>query len=68
MTGCTCCGEPADHVEQHHVDRKRGNNEPDNLTPRCRRCHHDGTHDNPRAVDERSTRKYGPRTPNTGPP
>ena len=26
--------------------------DPDNLTSRCRRCHHDGAHDNPRAVDD----------------
>lgn len=68
MTGhCTCCGEPAAHAEEHHVDQQRGNNTPDNLTPRCRRCHHDGTHDNPRAVDDQTTRRYGPTRPSTGP-
>ena len=67
MTECTVCGVPADDVEQHHVDQQRGNNDPDNLTPRCRRCHHDGTHDNARAVDDRTAEKYGPPTPSTGP-
>lgn len=66
---CTGCGEPVGHVEQHHVDQQRGNNEPDNLTPRCRECHHDGAHDNPRAVDKETNRKYGPKTPSgTGAP
>lgn len=71
---CTNCGEPADHTEGHHVDQQRGNNDPDNLTDRCRNCHHDGAHDNPRAVDHRSEEKYGPRSvrcsparPSTGP-
>jgi len=60
---CTCCGEPADHTEEHHVDRKRGNNDPDNLTTRCRRCHHDGTHDNTAAVENYTERRYGPPAP-----
>jgi len=64
---CTHCGAPAEQTEQHHVDEQRGNNDPDNLTERCRRCHHDGTHDNPRAVNERTTEKYGPQAPRTGP-
>lgn len=65
---CTSCGHPADHTEEHHVDQQRGNNDPDNLTDRCRRCHHDGTHDNPRAVDNQTEQQYGPRRPRTGPP
>lgn len=65
---CTHCGEPVDHAEEHHVDRQRGNNDPDNLTPRCRRCHHGETHDNRRAVDRETSRRFGPRTPSTGPP
>jgi len=65
---CKNCGEPIDHTETHHVDEQRGNNDPDNLSERCRRCHHDGAHDNARAVDHRSTERFGPRTPTTGPP
>jgi len=64
---CTRCGHPVDATETHHVDEQRGNNGPDNLSERCPRCHHNGTHDNPRAVDERTTEKYGPRRPRTGP-
>lgn len=64
---CTGCGGPAAHTEEHHVDEQRGNNDPDNLTSRCRRCHHDGTHDNARAVDEETARRYGPDRPSTGP-
>jgi len=65
---CACCGRPTDATETHHVDQQRGNNDPDNLSERCRRCHHDHAHDNPRAVDDRAVRKYGPQPPNTGPP
>jgi 5-methylcytosine-specific restriction endonuclease McrA len=65
---CTNCGSPVDHTEEHHVDEQRGNNDPDNLTPRCRRCHHDRAHDNPRAVDDQTTQRYGPQRPATGPP
>jgi endogenous inhibitor of DNA gyrase (YacG/DUF329 family) len=65
---CTHCGEPVERTEEHHVDEQRGNNNPDNLTDRCPRCHHNGTHDNPRRTDSLTTEKYGPRTPNTGPP
>ena len=70
MTACTNCGEPIDatDTEEHHVDQQRGNNDPDNLTQRCRRCHHSETHDNRRAVDKRTNERYGPRTPQTGPP
>lgn len=67
-TTCKSCGRPVEHTETHHVDQQRGNNDPDNLSERCRRCHHDGAHDNARAVDNRSERRYGPRTPATGPP
>jgi len=74
-TYCTNCGAPVDATEEHHVDQQRGNNDPDNLTQRCTRCHHDGTHDNPRRTDHLSTEQYGPdspgglgpRTPSTGP-
>lgn len=65
---CADCGQPATHTEDHHVDQQRGNNEPDNLSQRCRRCHHDGAHDNPRAVDDHSERTFGPPQPRTGPP
>jgi hypothetical protein len=65
---CAGCGCPTDHAEQHHVDEQRGNNDPDNLSPRCRRCHHDGAHDNPRRTDSLSTEQYGPARPRTGPP
>jgi len=66
-TYCTECGNPVDTTETHHVDQQRGNNNPDNLTSRCRRCHHDGTHDNPRRTDNLTTEKYGPRRPATAP-
>ena len=59
-TYCTNCGDPVDGVEEHHVDQQRGNNDPDNLTPRCTRCHHDGTHDNPRRTDDLASEQYGP--------
>ena len=65
---CACCGDPADHTETHHVDEQRGNNNPDNLSPRCRRCHHGRAHDNKRAVDGRAKRRFGPNRPSTGPP
>lgn len=65
---CTNCGSPVDHTEEHHVDEQRGNNDPDNLTSRCRRCHHDRAHDNPRAVDDQTEQRFGPRRPSTGPP
>lgn len=65
---CHRCGTPETHTETHHVDTQRGNNDPDNLSERCRRCHHDGTHDNARAVDDETRRRYGPRTPRVGGP
>lgn len=65
---CAACGDPTDATETHHVDEQRGNNEPDNLSERCPRCHHDGAHDNPRRTDSLSTEQYGPRSPSTGPP
>jgi hypothetical protein len=65
MTGCACCGRPTDDVEWHHVDEQRGNNDPDNLSPRCRRCHHSRAHENDRAVDRRTAEKYGPARPRT---
>jgi len=67
-TYCSNCGDPLDSAEEHHVDQQRGNNDPDNLTPRCTRCHHDGTHDNPRRTDSLTEEQYGPRKPSTGPP
>jgi hypothetical protein len=68
MTGCTCCGRPADDVELHHQDQQRGNNDPDNLRPVCRRCHHARIHENDRAVDDQTEQRFGPRRPTTGPP
>jgi hypothetical protein len=65
---CACCGRPTDSAETHHVDEQRGNNHPDNLSPRCRRCHHGREHDNDRATDHETTRRFGPQTPRTGPP
>lgn len=66
MNTCKDCGEPVAHTETHHVDQQRGNNDPDNLSERCRRCHM-AYHNNDRATDEYSTTKYGPRSPTTGP-
>lgn len=68
MIKCTCCGQPTDRGEEHHVDQQRGNNDPDNLTTRCLRCHHARTHENDRRVDNYSQEKYGPASPSTGPP
>jgi coenzyme F420-reducing hydrogenase beta subunit len=68
MTGCTCCGDPAARTEQHHVDEQRGNNEPDNLTDRCVRCHHARAHENGRRVDGYTQEKFGPMSPSLGPP
>jgi len=48
-------------VEVHHVDEKRGNNDPDNLSPRCRRCHM-SHHGNDAALDGRTARRFGPPT------
>lgn len=67
MTPCKDCGQPTDTSHTHHVDEQRGNNDPDNLSERCPRCHM-AHHDNDRATDDRTTRKWGPRTPATGPP
>lgn len=67
MTGCKDCGHPVDRTETHHVDEKRGNNDPDNLSDRCRRCHM-AHHDNDAATDGLASRRFGPPTPNTGPP
>lgn len=52
---CACCGRPTDRVEEHHVNHRKADNHPDNLSPRARRCHMDH-HDNQRAV----TFEYGP--------
>lgn len=67
-SACKCCGEPTADAEEHHVDQQRGNNHPDNLSTRCRRCHHTREHDNRRAVDGRTSRQYGPPSPSGGPP
>jgi len=62
MTACNDCGRPVDHTETHHVDEKRGNNDPDNLSERCRRCHM-SHHDNDVATDGLAGRRYGPPAP-----
>ena len=67
MSACKDCGRPVDHTETHHVDEQRGNNDPDNLSERCRRCHMTH-HENGRAIDNRSSERFGPRRPATGPP
>jgi hypothetical protein len=36
---CACCGKPTDNVEIHHHNHRKGDNHPDNLTPRDRHCH-----------------------------
>lgn len=57
MTGyCACCGKPTSRTEVHHVNHRKADNHPDNLSPRDRRCHmvH---HDNEGAVKH----PYGPR-------
>jgi len=36
---CSKCGS-SEHVEVHHVDKDRGNNEIENLEVLCRKCHH----------------------------
>jgi len=46
---CACCGKPTDRAETHHHNHRKGDNHPDNLTPRDRRCHMDH-HDNQRAA------------------
>ncbi len=46
---CACCGKPTDHSETHHVNHRKGDNHPDNLSPRDRGCHMDH-HDNQRAA------------------
>ncbi|MXV62063.1 HNH endonuclease [Natronorubrum sp. JWXQ-INN-674] len=48
---CPGCGRPRDAVdgiELHHQDRRRNNNDPDNLIGLCRDCHQDGEHGNRR--------------------
>lgn len=47
---CSCCGRPADVSHTHHVNEQRGDNHPDNLSTRDRRCHMEH-HDNDRAAD-----------------
>lgn len=62
MTACKDCGEPTNRPETHHVDEQKGNNDPDNLSVRCRRCHMHH-HGNNAAV----TGRYTPETPRTAP-
>lgn len=59
MTGCTICGGPVERPDTHHHNEQRGDNHPDNLRDVHRRCHMHH-HDNDRAVDGQSTRRYGP--------
>lgn len=66
MTYCAMCGGPCDHRETHHRNEQRGDNTPDNLSPVGRRCHMDH-HDNRRATDGKTSRRYGPKRPNTDP-
>jgi len=63
---CANCGHPGP-TQTHHVDEQRGNNDPDNLSERCPRCHM-AYHDNDRATDGQASRRYGPRSPATAPP
>jgi len=56
---CADCGEPVGNAETHHVDQQRGNNDPDNRSPRCRQCHM-AHHDNDRATDGDAKRTYAP--------
>lgn len=67
MSYCANCGGPCEQPETHHRNEQRGDNTPDNLSPVDRRCHM-AHHENDRATDDRTREKYGPRTPNTGPP
>jgi transposase len=46
---CACCGKPTDAVEEHHVNHRKGDNHPDNLSVRDRRCHMEH-HNNERAA------------------
>jgi hypothetical protein len=46
---CACCGKPAARCETHHVNHRKGDNHPDNLSPRARDCHMDH-HRNQRAA------------------
>lgn len=62
LEACACCGKPTTHPETHHHNQRRGDNHPDNLQPRDRRCHHTD-HDNPRAVDHLTKHHYGPPGP-----
>lgn len=59
---CSCCGKPTHHPEEHHHNQTRGDNHPDNLQTRDRRCHHTH-HDNEGAVDHHTKNKYGPPGP-----
>ena len=52
---CACCGKPTNHKEVHHVNERKGDNHPDNLSPRDRACHM-AHHDNKRAAQY----PYGP--------
>lgn len=52
---CAHCGKPTDRCETHHVNHRKGDNHPDNLSPRDRACHMDH-HRNERAAKY----PYGP--------
>lgn len=62
---CACCGKPTQSPETHHHNENRGDNHPDNLQTRDRRCHMNH-HQNQEAVDHHTQRRYGP--PSTGSP
>jgi hypothetical protein len=47
---CACCGKPTNRCETHHVNHRKGDNHPDNLSPRDRDCHM-AHHRNERALD-----------------
>lgn len=66
---CSICGGPIDASgpETHHDNEQRGDNRRENLRQVHRRCHMNH-HDNRESVDRRTTEKYGPRQPRTGPP
>lgn len=46
---CACCGKPTDAAHTHHVNHRKADNFPDNLSPRDRRCHMKH-HENDRAA------------------
>ena len=36
---CACCGRPTTSSHTHHVNERKADNYPDNLSPRDSRCH-----------------------------